>query len=76
MKEFKISPSYLLEEELNEFLINLKVKIQGYQDDPSEFTELLKILNKFNKDIYDDVLSNIDIDVIRDIKIEQVLKND
>jgi hypothetical protein len=73
MKELKISPSYLLRLEIEEFLTKLKVKMIAHYDDPSELYELYKILKHFNSDIQDDILYNLDNDVIRDIKLNSLL---
>jgi len=68
----QISPAYLLEDEIKEILLKIKVKMISFQDD-DELDSLYKVLKMFNRDIVDDILYNLNDDTIRHLKIKEIL---
>lgn len=69
----KIYPSYQMAEDLDEYLLNLKIKLIAYQDDAEELLRLYNILLKFDKDIIVKLTDFLEPETIRHIKLSKLV---
>jgi transcriptional regulator CtsR len=76
MREFKISPDIKLGNEIDDMIIDFKIKLQSFKDDEKILNSLLDLIdNTFSDTVRDEILkSTFDKNEIRNIKLKKIIE--
>lgn len=74
-KEFQIDPAILYRPLLSDLLVEYRIKLISFQNEPEIIMNMLVLAKKyFSKEVFDELYLYLDNDTIRHLKIMQIIE--